>query len=62
MRKTDLAFVFDNNLFGTTDSSNFDNPDGVGDDSCDPVWHSDLNKWSLQHQLGTCGHVTTLEK
>jgi len=59
-----MGIFFDHSLFGTTSNSNFDNPTGVTDDSCDPKWNVApfRNLWSFQHELGKCGQKATTEK
>ena len=58
---TAMVIVFNHNLFGTVDTSNFENPPDVPDDSCDPEWISAGNSWSWERPLGTCGQIATHE-
>lgn len=59
---TAMVLIFDHTLFGTTAESNFANPAGVIDDSCDPVWFASINRWSWQNDLGNCGMIVSREK
>ena len=54
-----MVIVFNHNLFGTSASSNFENPPDVSDDSCDPEWIPAGNGWSWDKPLGTCGQVAS---
>jgi len=55
-----MTITFPHALFGSDDSSDFENPTGTNDNTCDPVFTSG-NGWSWSKALGTCGQTIVRE-
>jgi len=50
-----MTVTFPHEVFGSDASTNFDNPTGVADDSCDPTFQAGDNTFQWAKELGTCG-------
>ena len=56
-----FTIQFPHALYASSDSSDFENPDGVTDNSCDPTWDAGTSKFQWSKALGECGQTVTRE-
>ena len=56
-----FTIQFPHALYASSDSSDFENPDGITDNSCDPTWDAGTSKFQWSKALGECGQTVTRE-